>query len=55
MSERSEQENFRGDEKKNHIMQILDPEMGGELYMRPLDQNLGDASPPTDGGPPSLL
>jgi len=32
------------------LMQILGPVVGGHLYMRPLDQNLGDASQPSPCG-----
>jgi len=47
-SKRSEQEIFlRKQEEKDHIIQILGPKVvgGGHLHMRPLGQNLKDASP----------
>ena len=47
-TERSDQEFFEEIREKDNIMQILGPEVGGgHLYMRPFDQNLGDASPPS--------
>ena len=52
-TERSDQEFFEEIREKDNIMQILGPEVGGgHLYMRPFDQNLGDASPPSLGLPP---
>ena len=46
-NERSKQENFGGNEKKDHIMQILGPVVEGIcVCVSYLDQNLGDASLP---------